>query len=140
MTSDVLALIDGALDDWATSPDAMRWTSEPVVGVVRLPPWIDEIVAQHATYGQCYMFIPRRSGRHTLPLFSIELPAEPPPRVWLDETQQWVSESLWRAANPALQPFGISREPEPDPARQRALDARRNRNTGPALPRLGHGR
>lgn len=29
MGEDILATIDGALEDYATSPDAMRWTPEP---------------------------------------------------------------------------------------------------------------
>ncbi len=29
--SDVLDLIDGAISDWETSPDAMRWSAEPPV-------------------------------------------------------------------------------------------------------------
>ncbi|MDF9718070.1 hypothetical protein INN71_02655 [Nocardioides sp. ChNu-153] len=29
MSGDILAAIEGALDDWETSPDAMRWTPDP---------------------------------------------------------------------------------------------------------------
>lgn len=116
MTSDVLALIDGALDDWATSPDAMRWTSEPAESH-----WarIDRAVRDYAAYGQAfYLVIPRRSGHAAWTAWQAEYDREPVP----------------------LTRVGISHEPEPDPARQRALDARRNRNTGPALPPLGRGR
>jgi len=41
MTTDILGLIDGALDDWDTSDDAMRWAPEPPLELrVLLIAWV----------------------------------------------------------------------------------------------------
>lgn len=42
--TDILELIDNAIEDWHTSDDAMRWTPEPITepdhGEFELPSWI----------------------------------------------------------------------------------------------------
>lgn len=40
-TQDIIATIDGALDDWRTGPDAMRWSKDPGAAIAAGPPMPD---------------------------------------------------------------------------------------------------
>lgn len=92
MSDDILETIDHALDDWATSGDAMRWTPEP----------------------------PQEYFRATS--FDLQPPSFDMRAAIMDAAQK-------------IARLSDAMQPEPDP-RQRALDARRNRGTGPAARRL----
>lgn len=47
MSERVLALIDGAIDDWETSEDAMRWTADPEPATTdRLPATTEAFIAR----------------------------------------------------------------------------------------------
>lgn len=109
-TDDVLALIDGALEDWSTSGDAMRWTPEaPVVPRLRFePPVLTEADLARV-----------RAGFRA---FADSLSALAPTIRRLTEK---------------FREGGLIPD-EPDDPRERALAARRNRNTGPSTEQYRH--
>lgn len=49
MSQDILAMIDGAVEAWETSPDAMRWSPDPVI-----PTMADEWVALYARVAELF--------------------------------------------------------------------------------------
>ncbi|WGW12732.1 hypothetical protein LWF01_02875 [Saxibacter everestensis] len=117
-TRDVIAAIDGAIEDWDTSDDAMRWTPEPP--------------EQLSSGG-------RRNHLHWAPVS--EAYSSHIRQSWADmiasrrEATRLVQRSMRVTQNDFALDFALVGQPDVKPdVRQRALDARRNRNTGPGKP------
>lgn len=107
--TDVLQLIDSAIEDYSVSDDAMRWQPGPLDGYAAVGSTRD---------GDAFEWLPHRVAR----LFGVP--------DWVVEMRR-----AWTVLNDVarqLQDAGVIPPPQPVDPMQRALGARRNRNTGPA--------
>ena len=112
MSGDILDQIDGAIDDWSVSQDAMRWTPEPPSPPQRCNP---------ATLAP---FI-------VLDVEEFTFDAESLRRFFANLSERF--RPVVAAANSVarqLQDAGMIPEPEPEDPRERALHRQRSRNTG----------
>lgn len=93
---DIIALIDGAIEDWAVSDDAMRWTPDDVQPRRAGSPWI--------TTGEVHAFaVDPADPERTLTRFSlngidftpyvssVEIRGAEPDLTIIDETHRWSS-------------------------------------------------
>lgn len=146
-TRHVLDAIDGALEDWSVSADAMRWSPEPEVEPRPSgPSWRPTLVPPEIAVD----WSPRQNGRA-----SWHNPAAPIHHVaWPAAIEAW-DEALRRAMETVGQPFAQERiaefaatladlqpppttdDAEPEAARARALRMRQQRGTGPAREPAG---
>lgn len=106
--SDILDLIDGAIEDYVLSSDAMRWQPEPDVRA--------EAHIQAAAYGQSYVIAGLANGWA---------------RQMHDALDAWAAQLV--PAIRAVQQIAkhLGHEQPPTDPRERALWHVRNRNTGP---------
>jgi hypothetical protein len=142
---DVVQRIDDTLDDYVTwhgSPDAMRWSPDAEPGLSgdggdpdRGTSWPVGRVGR-----QVSMTIIDESHTIVRPAGDL-IPAQYWQQLARTARETVRLATIWNAAPPVvtgdvapLRPLGITRDDEPDEdadPRQQALDARRNRNTGP---------
>lgn len=109
MSGDIIEAIDGALSDWATSDDAMRWTPNPPQNVRSLP------VAPHLN--------PEAFASMTEALRRVG-----------DEMRRWaelIGPVAAKLAEALQRELRLS-----DDRRTRALQLRQHRHTGPPVPRM----
>lgn len=153
-TQHVLDLIDGALDDWEVSGDAMRWRppeAEPVEGGIGLDAMAASIgarVAVRPSRDFAMYFGPTGSPPPTTPRQAVAL-GYAVVQALHDETAQALEHYGRQIAALSATPEGpiirdlrlwhdaveAESEPAEDP-RERALRLRQQRNTGPGAPRL----
>lgn len=120
VSSDILNLIDSAIDDYALSDDAMRWSPEPPAPRTR---------------GVPMQWPPAPRARVVLVVLGPEQ-REAFRAAFLDVERQLnlMVDPLRRAfaeLHQAFQVAGLVPPEQPVDPMQRALEARRNRNTGP---------
>lgn len=121
--NDVLAAIDGALDDWTVSGDAMRWQPPGVerqtildAAGVELADWQRNFLASFEAVGHAALQVGHRSGER------------------FAEASRSAAHQIAETAGipPWVLGFGEPPEPPtPEEFRRRALEHRQNRGTGP---------
>jgi hypothetical protein len=154
---ELLDAIDGALDDERVSPDAMRWTPDPeaaaepgALGAYRTDleyaptPWLPTL-PEGAVWTRLSNDLPVR-GR-SVDLIIVDDAAAGAAAAFaavaegLAPILRGIGEAFTNAAQ-TLRPLlerckeaGLIHDEAPTDLRARALEARRHRNTGPAVPR-----
>lgn len=149
--TDVLQLIDRAIEDYSVSDDAMRWRPEPRFTVIdEVHVWRDwrdlpDLTGQRASSTEDW----RAANPALRPVQFVEqtvrVELTPEQRelvgaVFIDTARAFglvvrqVVEAVTELAR-QFQAAGLIPPPAPVDPMQRALEARRNRNTGPAAPR-----
>ena len=142
----VIAAIDGALDDWATSGDAMRWSPEPpesappllIAGEIDPPSW-------NPAWGSIVFEFPigEFQGERISPgaiTGSWEIQIPPDLFASLTDSVRQFSLAARRATEPLMSLARALREDRRAEiaVRERALAAHRSRSTGPVQMKWRH--